>query len=109
MPPYNPVFGHLVFCQKVLSRLPKDAHPQYLPDQIRHALPELGSNYYLDTWPFAPVMLIVASPSTLHQITQERSLPKYHALRDFLYPLTRGLELSQWKDKRGRNGEVFSI
>ena len=96
-----------------MSRLPKDAHPQYLPDQIRRAIPDLGPNYYIDTWPFGPVMLIVSSPSTLYQMTQEHSLPKYHALRSFLYPLTDGLDIVTmegqiWKTWRGIYNPGFS-
>lgn len=93
MPPYNPIFGHLAFAYKLTSRLPKDAHPNYLPDMIRRELPDLGPVYYLDTWPFGPQMLIVASPSSLYQVTQEHSLPKYHAMKTFLQPITEGLDI----------------
>lgn len=93
MPPWNPVLGHLYFCYKITSRLPKDAHPNYLPDAIRRELPDLGPMYYLDTWPFGPQMLIVTSTQGTYQITQEHSLPKYHALRDFLRPIAGGLDL----------------
>ena len=90
MPPWNPVFGHLDFCYKITSALPKDAHPKYLPDMIRRQLPELGLLYYLDTWPFGPRMLIVASTEGLHQITQETSLPKYPALNNSFNLLLEG-------------------
>ena len=56
-------------------------------------LPELGPNYYIDTWPFGPVILVVSSPSTMPQITQEHSLPKLPGLRSFLHPLTDGLDI----------------
>lgn len=113
MPPYNPVFGHLIFAYKVTSRLPKDAHPNYLPDMIRRELPELGPVYYLDTWPFGPQMLVVASPSSLYQVTQEHSLPKYHAMRTFLQPITGGLDIvtmegHAWKTWRGIFNPGFS-
>lgn len=80
-PPWNPIFGHLAFCYKLTYSLPKDAHPNYLPDMTRRELPDLGPVYYLDTWPFGPQMLIVSSTRGLHQITQEHSLPKYPALK----------------------------
>lgn len=113
MPPYNPIFGHLLFCNKIMSGLPKDAHLQYLPDQIRRAMPELGPNYYIDTWPFGPVMLVVSSPSTMSQITQEHSLPKHPGLRSFLLPLTDGLDIvtmegQQWKHWRSIYNPGFS-
>ena len=114
MPPYSPVFGHLLFCNKIISKLPKDAHPQYLPDQIRRALPELGPVYYIDTWPFGPVMLVVSTPSTLYQMTQEYSLPKYHALKSFLQPIAEGLDIVSmegelWKTWRGIFNPGFSV
>lgn len=113
MPPYNPILGHLLFCNRILSKLPKDAHKQYVPDQIRRELPGIGPIYYLDTWPFGPVMMIVASPSTLYQMTQEHSLPKYHALKSFLRPLTDGLDMVTmegqiWKHWRSTYNPGFS-
>ena len=69
-------------------------------------MPELGPVYYLDTWPFGPQMLIVASPSSLYQVTQEHSLAKYHAMKTFLQPITDGLDIvtmegQAWKKWRG--------
>lgn len=113
MPPWNPVFGHLYFCYQITSNLPKDAHPNYLPDMIRQALPELGSTYYLDTWPFGPQMLVVASTHGLYQITQEHSLPKYPALKYFLHPIAEGMDLvtmegNLWKTWRAIFNPGFS-
>ena len=80
---------------------------------IRRELPELGPVYYLDTWPFGPHMLVVASPSSLYQVTQEHSLPKYHAMRTFLQPITGGLDIvtmegHAWKTWRGIFNPGFS-
>ena len=113
MPPWNPVFGHLYFCYKIASTLPGDAHPNYLPDMIRRELPCLGPIFYLDTWPFGPQMLIVASTNGLYQMTQEHSLPKYPALKDFLQPIAEGLDLvtmegDLWKTWRGVFNPGFS-
>ena len=99
MPPYHPLFGHLGFVYRIASQLPKDAHPQYLPDMIRRELPDLGPLFYLDTWPFGPQMLVVASPGSLHQITQQRSLPKYHALKSFLLPIADGFDIVTMEGK----------
>lgn len=106
MPPWNPIFGHLYFCYKITSALPKDAHPNYLPGAVRRELPTLGPIYYLDTWPFGPQMLVVTSIDELYQFTQEYSLPKYPALKDFLRPIAGGLDLvtmegDTWKTWRG--------
>ena len=113
MPPVHPIFGHLLFINKILSRLPKDAHPHYLPDRIRRELPDLGPIYYIDAWPFLTSTLVVASPSTLYQITQEHVLPKFPAIRDFLYPLAGGQDLvgmdgREWKSWRSVFNPGFS-
>ncbi|KAI9879875.1 MAG: hypothetical protein M1830_006727 [Pleopsidium flavum] len=76
-------------------------------------MPDLGPVYYLDTWPFGPQILIVASPGSLYQITQEHSLPKYHALKAFLRPITDGLDIvtmegQTWKTWRGIFNPGFS-
>lgn len=113
MPPWNPVLGHLYFCYRIASKIPKDAHPNYLPDMIRRDLPDLGPIYYLDTWPFGPQMLIVTSTHGLYQITQEHSLPKHPALKEFLRPIAGGLDLVTmeghvWKTWRGIFNPGFS-
>ena len=113
MPPYHPLLGHLPFAYKMMKGLPKDAHPNFLPDMIRRALPDLGPVYYLDTWPFGPQMLIVSSPHTLHQVMQEHPLPKYHTLRTFLLPIADGLDIvtmesQAWKTWRGVFNPGFS-
>ncbi|MCJ1313355.1 hypothetical protein MMC25_007033 [Agyrium rufum] len=113
MPPYHPLFGHLPFAYKITSKLPKDAHPNYLPDMIRRELPDLGPVYYINTWPFGPLMLVVSSPDTLHQALQERNLPKYHALRTFLLPIADGIDIvtmegQLWKTWRGIFNPGFS-
>lgn len=51
-------------------------------------------------------MLIVTSTRCLYQITQEYSLPKYHALKSFLEPIADGLDIvtmegDLWKTWRG--------
>lgn len=113
MPPLHPVFGHLIFCYSIMSKLPKDAHPHYLPDQIRRELPELGPIFYLDAWPFLTLTLVVASPSTMYQITQGHTLPKFPAIRSFLHPLTNGIDIvsmdgQEWKMWRSVFNPAFS-
>lgn len=71
-----------------MSKLPDDAYVHYLPDQLKRAFPHLGPVFYIDSWPFVPRILVVASPTSAYQITQEHSLPKYPATRKFLRPLT---------------------
>ncbi len=105
--------GHLLFCAKMASKVPKDAHPHYLVDMIRRELPDLGPVYYIDTSPFGPQMLVVGSVSTLYQIAQEHPLAKYHALKPFLRPITDGLDIvtmegQQWKTWRSIFNPGFS-
>ena len=113
MPPIHPIFGHLIVLARIMSRLPKDAHPHYLPDQLRRAYPEMGPVFYIDGWPIITTTLVVASPSTLSQITTEHSLPKFPAIRDFLYPLTYGRDIvsmdgQEWKTWRSIFNPGFS-
>jgi hypothetical protein len=71
------VMGSLLVTRDVLSALPADVNPQYLPGQIKRAHPELGSLYYIDNWPNIAPILMVISPSAAFQATQEHSLPKF--------------------------------
>ncbi|KAL8781672.1 MAG: hypothetical protein Q9213_005889 [Squamulea squamosa] len=105
MPPYSPIFGHLPVVAKIMSKLPRDSHNQYLPGLLREAHPGLGPNFYMDTWPFGSPVLFICEPSALHQITQEHSLPKHPDLKEFLRPLANGqdivtMEGQTWKTWR---------
>ena len=114
MPPYNPVLGHLPVVAKLMSKLPRDSHNQYLPGLLRRAYPSLGPNFYMDTWPFGSPVLFISEPSALHQITQEHSLPKHPDLREFLRPLANGLDIvtmegQMWKTWRNIYNPGFSL
>ena len=105
MPPHHPVFGHLPFVAGIMSKLPSDVHGHVLPHQIQLQLPEIGPMFYVDTWPFGPPILAVASPDPAYQITQLHSLPKFHALRKYMRPMTGGNDLvtmegKEWKTWR---------
>lgn len=113
MPPVNPVLGHLLILARILSKLPKDAHPHYLPDQLRRAYPEMGPIFYIDGWPFMTFTLVLASPSALAQVTTEHNSPKFPAIKDFLYPLTNGKDIvsmdgREWKMWRNIFNPGFS-
>ncbi|KAF4628546.1 hypothetical protein G7Y89_g9608 [Cudoniella acicularis] len=113
MPPYSILFGHLPVVMKIVSSLPKDAFEHYLLDQIRRTYPDLGPNFYLDLAPFAPSMLILTSPDTLYQVTQQHPLEKVPAMRTFLKPLTQGYDIvtmkgEVWKKWRGVFNPAFS-
>ena len=113
MPPYNWLFGHLLLINAVMSKLPSDARGNYIPRQVRKATPGLGPIFYLDLWPFGPQILVVSSPAALYQMTQEHSLPKFHAMRNFLRPMTGESDLVTmegdiWKSWRSVFAPGFS-
>ena len=105
MPPYHPILGHLILSRSILSQLPSDVHQHYLPGLIKRKYPDLPPTFYLDNWPFATPMLVVTSPTGAYQACQDRSLPKFAALRSFMTPLTGGddlvtMEGKQWQTWR---------
>lgn len=113
MPLHNPLFGHLLETYSVLSKIPSDAHPLYLPDQLRRKYPEMGPVFYVDLWPFSTPILFVESPSAAYQLFQEHPLPKADAVRMFMYPLTKNNDLvtmegKVWKDWRNVFNPGFS-
>lgn len=113
MPPYNPLFGHLLEARSVLSKIPSDAHPLYLPDQLRRKYPDMGRVFYLDMWPFSTPILFAESPSAAYQLIQEYQLPKADPIRKFMYPLTKNNDLvtmegQAWKDWRAVFNPGFS-
>lgn len=113
MPPHNPLFGHLIVAQKILSQIPNDAHPLYLPDQLRRQYPDMGPVFYVDLWPFSSPILFVDSPSAAYQLMQEKPRPKADPLLKFMYPLTKNNDLvsmegQQWKDWRSVFNPGFS-
>jgi cytochrome P450 len=113
MPPHHPIFGHIFTLAGIMAKLPKDAHPHYLADQLRRSYPDMGPIFYLDAWPFITLTLVVASPSTLAQITTEHVLPKFPAIKDFLFPLANGQDLvsmdgQEWKYWRDMFNPGFS-
>jgi sterigmatocystin biosynthesis cytochrome P450 monooxygenase len=113
MPPYHPVFGHLLVAQEVMSKLSGNAHPQYLPGQVRRKYSDLGPVFYLDMWPFSLPILVAASPLAAYQLTQEHSQPKSEGLRNYMRPMTDNHDLVSmegqvWKDWRNVYNPVFS-
>ena len=88
-----------------MAKLPSDVHGHVLPRQLREAYPAIGPLFYIDTWPFGPPMLIAASPDAANQITIAHSLPKFTALREYMKPMTGGMDLTtmegpSWKTWR---------
>ena len=113
MPPYHTLFGHLLVMRSVLSKIPSDAHPLYLPDQLRREYPDMGPVFYVDLWPFSSPILFADSPSAAYQLMQEQPQPKADPVRNFMYPLTGNNDLvtmegQLWKDWRSVFSPGFS-
>lgn len=113
MPPHNLLFGHFLIVVRLVTQLPGDAHPVLLPDEIRRAYPDLGPNFYVDLFPLAQSMLVIGSPDTHYQIAQEHLLEKTLTLKNYVRPLTDGLdfltmEYARWKKWRGIFNPGFS-
>lgn len=113
MPPHHPIFGHLFLANSLLSKLPTDAHPSYLPGLIQRAVPDAGQVFYLDMWPFSRPLLVATSPSVAHQFNQEYPLRKAPELRRWIKPLADNqdlvsLEGQTWKKWRSVYNPGFS-
>ena len=99
--------------KEVVETLPSDVHPQYFPHELQRAFPQLGPVFYIDNWPYIAPMLIIASPSAAFQVTQEHSLPKFPAMREFMRPIAGDFDLvsmdgPMWKTWRGIFNPGFS-
>ena len=113
MPPHHPILGHLQIVGEIMSKLPSDVHGHVLPRQLLNKYPDLGPIFYVDTWPFGPPILAVTSSEGAHQITVAHSLPKFPALRDYMKPMTGGMDLTtlegrEWKTRRNIFNPGFS-
>lgn len=113
MPPHHWLLGHVALSANILGSLPPFAHGVYIGDQIRQRYPHLDDAFYLDTWPFGPLMLVLLSPNLIYELTQANQIPKDKGLRRFLQPLTGKedlvtLEGAAWKRWRGIFNPGFS-
>ncbi|KAE8143702.1 cytochrome P450 [Aspergillus pseudotamarii] len=118
---HSMILGHLEVIGKLMSRLPSDAHGDYMMVMIQENWQKLFPDcskcppvLYIDLWPFAAPMLISINPDTSCQCTQDYSLPKAYQQKRTLYPLTRNRDVSsmegaEWKVWRKRLNPGFSI
>lgn len=114
MPPHHPLWGHLAVSAEIVRSLPPLAHGNYFGDEVRKRYPSLNTAFYLDNWPFSPLILIVLDPHMMYQLTQANSVPKYKGLRQFLRPLTGEdvlvtMEGPVWKRWRAVFNPGFSL
>ncbi|ROV91847.1 hypothetical protein VMCG_09209 [Cytospora schulzeri] len=73
MPPWNPVFGHLLALPPVMRTLPEDTQQPDLFETLcrAHETGDTDSIIYLDMWPFAEPMMVICSPVLAVQACQE--------------------------------------
>ncbi|TPX16394.1 uncharacterized protein E0L32_004043 [Thyridium curvatum] len=117
---HHPVFGHLEVVGKLMSKIPSDAHGDYMMVMILDNWRELFPGCdrcppvaYVDAWPFSPPMAISLHPDVSAQFTQQFNLDKPPEQNAFLYPLTKNLDLSSsngpaWKVRRRRMNLALS-
>lgn len=98
--------GSLLVTKDRVATLPYDMNPQYFPYHIRRAHPDLGSLFYLDNLLYIAPILVVSLPLAAYHITQERSLPKFPAMRYYMQSIAgehdpATIEGQMWKTWRG--------
>jgi hypothetical protein len=110
MLPHHPIWGHLPIAGELMSKLPSDAHGDYLqlllqanfksyfPPSINKCPPAL----YVDLWPFAAPLILSMDPDVSAQFTQKTSLIKPPQQKAFLKPLTGMKDLSSWEGETWR-------
>ncbi|KAH7356883.1 cytochrome P450 [Rhexocercosporidium sp. MPI-PUGE-AT-0058] len=86
IPKWNPITGHLLSLVPYLSRLPADAHQNYLLGELANDFPHSDSAYYLDIWPFLMPVLLISSPSLAIQACQQYDLEKPESIVGFFEP-----------------------
>ncbi|KAI1349009.1 cytochrome P450 [Xylaria sp. FL0043] len=101
MEPHSMFFGHLRAMKELKVGLPKDAHPAYtnlliVRDWKKHF--PTASNcppvVYLDLWPFFPQpFILLVSPESCSQVTQETPQPRHPMFKWGLSPVTDGKDL----------------
>ncbi|KAK8129115.1 hypothetical protein PG984_010223 [Apiospora sp. TS-2023a] len=68
MPPFHPVFGHLLAVKQAMQGLPRDITTHVMVRKMAKSLPDSGGNFYLNLWPFSKTLLVIANPVTAAQV-----------------------------------------
>jgi cytochrome P450 len=115
------LWGHLPILGELMGQLPGDAHGDYVSLLLRRnwrtLFPTLSSCppvVYLDTWPFAPPLMVSMTIHTSAQFTQEHSLTKAEGQNRLFYPMSLGRDVScmegaEWKLWRRRMNPAFGV
>jgi hypothetical protein len=104
MPPWNPLFGHLLTIDNAYKTysLPADIQmPDVLSPIAKDFDDESDSLFYLDLWPFTRAMVMVSSPNYAQQA--ELIVDRPDTLLWSMHALTGGPSIftsngSEWKD-----------
>ncbi|OQO03660.1 hypothetical protein B0A48_10325 [Cryoendolithus antarcticus] len=77
-PPHSWIWGHLLVMNELMTsgEVPIKVHPHVTPLAFRQKY-KLGPYFYLDFWPFGPVMLCCADPELGAQFTTLHSTRKH--------------------------------
>lgn len=105
MPPWNPVFGHLLVLDKTFKKhkLPRDMHMNDVFGPISKEFDESDSLFYVDLWPFLRPTVLVSSPKYAQQA--ELILDRPDALLWSMHPVTGGPSVfatnsTEWRETR---------
>ena len=91
MPPWNPVFGHLLVLDEIFKTqsIPPDIQmPDAFAELSRKFSDESDSLLYLDLWPFVGPLMLTSSPNHANQA--EMALDRPSDLQWSLHPVAGG-------------------
>ncbi|KAL3427138.1 afln vera monooxygenase [Phlyctema vagabunda] len=115
MPPWSPIFGHLLAFPSLIKMFPKNAPRTYLFGELYKPFVNSDGLLYLDTWPFGSPILVVVDPAMANQASSPQlDLPKPAIMKAFLDPFTGGgdnlasMNGSEWKHSRSIFNPGFS-
>jgi cytochrome P450 len=102
MPPYHPVFGHLLAIKKIKESLPYNTTFHLVAQRIARQFP--GGIFYLTLWPFSKTIIIVSDPHIAAQV-EAASLKKPANICETLEVINGGPSLmtmhnGSWKEWR---------
>lgn len=91
MPPFNWLFGHLLFLKSNVDCYPKDAVFNHVALDIARTTEH--QTFYLDLWPFTIPALVVGDPHAADQIMRLTSIRKPQNVFDAFLQMSGGPNL----------------
>lgn len=110
MPPFHPIFGHLLTLKSIVDTLPENVYPHVIFRELSKSFP--NGIFYIDLWPYSKPLMIVSSLSGAAQV-EALDLHKPPEVFDTVDKLTGGPSLltmhgSMWKKWRRSFSYGFS-